>query len=176
MRSIRICLYAFLATALVLSIHGFAKAQIPLVTAPSAVSVGLFLPSSSDAKNAGGSSQLYVSAQYGLPVNVPLTPTRTVVTLEGEFGTHGGQHSNIIPLTIGEYVGASGKSAFASQNVYAGIGAGVYLENIGSDSSTGQVGGYGVIGYNIGAGFFVQAKYQVVKSANGPIVSVGSRF
>ena len=177
MRSIRFRFVSLVVASMTVAIGGIACAQgLPLVSAPSAVAVGLFLPSSSDAKNAGGDSQLYLDAQYGLPVSIPMTPTRTIVSVEGEFGTHSGHHSNIVPLTIGEYLGSSGKSPFAAHNIYAGLGVGIYWENIGSDSSTGQIGGYGAIGYNIGYGFFVQAKYQLVKSANGPIISVGSRF
>jgi hypothetical protein len=150
--------------------------SLPLVGSPNGVSVGLFLPSSGDAKNAGGSSQLYVDFQYGFPVSVPFTPTRTVVNLAGEFGTNSGHHSYIVPLTIGEYIGADGKSPFAARNFYAGVGAGIYFESIGSFSSSGQLGGYATVGYNIGLGFFVQAKYQIVKSADGPIISAGARF
>ena len=177
MRTTPILTVTVLTTVFTLFFSGLAHAQgLPLVGNPTALSAGLYLPSSSDAKNAGGSSQLYLNLQYGFPVSVPLTPTRTVVGLEGEFGTHSGHHSNIVPITIGEYLGAGGKSPFAAHNVFGGIGAGIYLENIGSFSSSGQVGGYATVGYNIGLGFFVAAKYQVVKSADGMILSAGTRF
>jgi hypothetical protein len=177
MRSTRLSLIALLSVSLAVGAQSFAHAQaVPSLISPSAVSAGLFLPSSSDAKNAGGSSELYLDAQYGLPVNIPFTPTRTVVSIEGEFGTHDGQHSNIIPLTVGEYFGGAGKSPFALHNFYGAVGAGFYLENIGSDSSSGAIGGYAAVGYNFALTFFVQAKYQIVRSANGPIVSVGTRF
>ena len=177
MRSIR--LFSFAVVAILLAFAGTTGAHaqsLPLIGGPNAASIGLFLPSSGDTNHDGGSSQLYLNLQYGFPVNVPFTPTRTVVNLEGEFGNNNGHHSNIVPLTIGEYVGSGGRSPFASHNVYGGVGAGVYLESIGSSSSTGQIGGYALVGYNVAFNIFVQAKYQFVKSADGPIVSVGARF
>jgi hypothetical protein len=177
MRRFPLFSFAAMVTFMAFGFPAIARAQsLPLVGNPTAISGGVFLPSSGDSKKSGGSSQLYVNLQYGFPINVPMTPTRTVVSLEGEFGTHGGHHSNIVPLTIGEYFGGSGKSPFAANNFFGGIGIGVYFENIGGFSSSAQIGGYGTIGYNVGSALFIAAKYQVVKAANGPIISAGVRF
>jgi hypothetical protein len=163
--------------ALTLSfVHAASAQSLPLVGSPSAISVGAFFPSSGASANEGGSSQLDVDLRYGFPVSVPMTPTRTVVSVAGEFGNKSGGHSDIIPITIGEYLGAGNKSPFAVQNFYAGVGLGAYFESITTKSSTASLGGYGTVGYNIALGFFVDAKYQIANNANGLTVEGGYRF
>jgi hypothetical protein len=154
-----------------------ANAQdVPIVGNPNTITAGAFFPSGGAAQKYGGSSQLYVEARYGLPVDIPLSPTRTVVSVAAEFGNSNGGRSLIIPVTIGEYASLSGKSPFSPNTAYAGAGLGVYIENSDVFSTTTRIGGYGTIGYNLGLGFFVDAKYQVVEHGNGTLLGVGFRF
>jgi hypothetical protein len=150
--------------------------SLPVVGYPTTITAGAFFPSGGTAKQNGGSSQLYVELRYGFPVSVPLTPTRTVVSVGAEFGDANGGHSTIVPITIGEYWGAGGKSPFAANNYYVGAGVGPYIENMSGISTKAEFGGYGTIGYNIGLGFFVDAKYQVVANGSGTLVGAGFRF
>ena len=105
-----------------------------------------------------------------------MTSTRTVVGIGAEYGDRSGDSSVIVPITIGEYVGANGKSPFAPNNIYGGVGLGVYIENNNVFSTTSRIGGYATVGYNVGLGFFVDAKQQIVEHGNGTLLGVGFRF
>jgi len=175
MKTARLVLLA-VVTALFSFGHSTIACAQSLVGNTSAVSVGDFFADSGAAKKYGGDSQLYISYQYTVPVNVPFTATKTIVAAEFETGTGNGGHSNVVPITIGEFLGGDGKSPYALHNYYGGVGIGAYIENIGHSSSTVRAGGYAAVGYNFAHDFYVQAKYQIVESANGPILSAGVRF
>ena len=166
--------FASLIAAFALLGSATAEAQsLPLVGPPSGVSVGVFTPSSSEAKNAG-TSQLAVEARYGLP-GVPLTPTRTVFAVGYEGGSKSGSSSTIVPVTIAEYYGSGNFSPFAPSRPYVGIGTGAYYENQSGQSSKVNFGGFVAVGYNLSI-LFAEAKYQLVSRGNGATFSVGLRF
>lgn len=153
-----------------------ASAQaLPLVGSPTGLYVGGFFPSG-DAQKRGGSSQLAAELRYAFPVSVPLTPTRTVISLGAEFGSKHGNHNTIVPVTIAEYVGLNGHSPYSALTPYAGAGVGAYFLNQSGISTKTQIGGFGALGYNLALGFFIEAKYQFVQHGNGALVGVGFRF
>jgi len=134
-------------------------------------------PNSADASDRCGATQLAGEFRYQLPVPNPLdVPARTVATLGIETGARHGNHSTIIPVTIGEMVGLSHTSPNAAGTAYAGAGVGVYFENQSGISTAARIGGYAVIGYNINGMTYVDAKYQFVDHGDGPLVQVGLRF
>ncbi len=150
---------------------------VPLLGAPSALSVGLFVPSGSDAKAKGGASQFAANFQYGLPLIGSLGPlSHTVIGLGIQTGSKSGAHSTVIPLTVSQLFGANGQSPTAAGNFYYGIGAGLYFINQSGISVASRIGGQVQFGYNITSGLFADAKYQFVDHADGFIFSVGGRF
>lgn len=170
---------AFISSALLVSGKAYAAPgpTLPVVGSPSSISAGVFLPNGGDAKDRGGSTQLSVDFRYTVPVPNPLdVPARTIVSLGVQTGAKSGNHSTIVPLTVGEMFGANGKSPAAAGNTYFGIGAGVYFMNQSGISSTARIGGYAHVGYNINAVTYVDAKYQVVTHGDGLNVNVGLRF
>jgi len=167
------------AAALVLAVTAQAAPgpAIPGIGGPSSISVGGYFPNSADASDRGGATQLAGEFRYQLPVPNPLdVPARTVATLGIETGARHGNHSTIIPVTIGEMVGLSHTSPNAAGTAYAGAGVGVYFENQSGISTAARIGGYAVIGYNINGMTYVDAKYQFVDHGDGPLVQVGLRF
>lgn len=150
---------------------------IPLVGSPSAASLGVFVPSDSDAKDKGGASQLAVNFQYGLPLIGSLGPlSHTVIGLGVQTGSQGGAHSTVIPLTISQLFGGGNGSPTEAGNFYYGIGAGLYFLNQSDISVATRIGGQAQAGYNFTSALFADAKYQFVDHANGLVVSVGGRF
>lgn len=164
--------------ALVSSIPAMAQGpSLPLVGSPSSITAGVFLPSSSDAKNAGGSTQFDVNFNYTLPVpNVTSVSSRTILGLGVEAGSKSGKHETIVPITIGQIYSLSGGGVTQAGQTYAGAGLGVYVLNQSGLATSGKIGGYVQLGYNINDTTFVDAKYQGVKSANGFTANVGFRF
>lgn len=152
-----------------------ASAQLPVIGGPAAISVGDFLPSDYAPRHNGGASQFSIEARYALP-GIPLTGLRTIGEVGLEDGNRDGNHSTIVPLTIGEYLGGNGKSPLSMKNVYGGVGAGVYFVNENGLSSAARIGGYAALGYNTPIALFVEAKYQVAEHADGTTLSVGLRF
>jgi len=123
----------------------------------------------------GGSIQAAAELRYGLP-SVPLTPTRTVLSVGAEWGSRNGSHSLIVPLTVAEYAGLNGKSPSSAGTPYAGAGIGYYLLQQSGFGNRAEVGGFGALGYNFPFGLFVEGKYQVVSRGNGALFSLGLRF
>ena len=150
---------------------------IPLVGSPSAVSLGVFVPSGSDAKDKGGSTQFAANFQYGLPIIGSLGPlSHTVIGLGVQSGSKGGAHSTVIPLTVTQLFGANNGSPTAAGNAYYGVGAGLYFLNQSNISVATRIGGQVQAGFNFTSVLFADAKYQFVDHANGLVVSVGGRF
>ncbi|MBV9852609.1 MAG: hypothetical protein JO250_23360 [Armatimonadetes bacterium] len=164
-----------------LAVGGAAKAApgpvIPLVGSPSGLSLGVFVPSGSDAKDKGGSTQFAANFQYGLPIIGSLGPlSHTVIGLGVETGSKGGAHSTVIPLTVSQLFGANNASPTAAGNAYYGVGAGLYFVNQSNISVATRIGAQAQAGYNFTSVLFADAKYQFVDHANGFVVSVGGRF
>jgi len=155
-----------------------ANAQsLPVIGGPSSISAGIFAPTSDDAKHGGGKTQFDANFRYTLPVPNPLdVPARTVLDLGVQTGARDGKHSTVVPITVGEVVGLSGKSPNAAGEGYAGVGVGAYIINQSGLSTATRLGGFGELGYNINSSFFVDARYQFVQHANGPLFNVGYRF
>ena len=153
-----------------------AAAQIPFVGLPSAISAGGFFPSSDRARDNGGDVQSNVEARYTLPVSVPLVASRTLLSIGVESAAKDDTHSTIVPVTVGEYFGANGKSPLASRNFYFGAGAGAYILNENGISTTARIGGYGALGYNLTEAVFLEAKYQLVQDGDGLSLQAGLRF
>ncbi|MGO8672319.1 MAG: hypothetical protein ACLQVD_13265 [Capsulimonadaceae bacterium] len=146
---------------------------------PSAISVGGFWPNDTEeAENSGGSNQLDADLRYHIPVPNPLdVPARTVLDVGAEFGSSNGNHSLVVPITIGEDVALMNKrSPLSSNTAYVGAGVGAYILNESGLSEATRVGGYVGLGYNFVAPLFVEAKYQFVDHADGATVNVGIRF
>jgi hypothetical protein len=152
-----------------------ASAQVPGVGMPSGIGISAFAPTSSEAVRTGGSLQAAAELRYGLP-SVPLTPTRTVLSVGAEWGSRNGKHSLIVPLDVAEYVGLNGKSPSSPGTAYAGAGIGYYFMQQSGFGNRGEVGGFGALGYNFPFGLFVEGKYQVVTRGNGAMLSLGLRF
>ncbi|BDI29515.1 hypothetical protein CCAX7_15660 [Capsulimonas corticalis] len=150
---------------------------LPIVGNPSSISAGVFIPSSGEAKDKGGATQLSVNFRYTLPVPDPIgVPVRTVLDLGVETGAKSGGHSTVIPLTAGVVAGTGGSSPYAPGSFFYGAGAGAYFINQSSISSATRLGGYVELGYSITGPLYVNAKYQFVDHANGAAVNVGLRF
>ena len=150
---------------------------IPLVGSPSAVSLGLFVPSGGDAKDKGGASQFAANFQYGLPIIGSLGPlSHTVIGLGIQTGSKAGAHSTVIPVTVSQLFGVGGASPTAAGNAYYGVGVGAYFLNQSNISVATRIGAQVQAGYNITSILFADAKYQFVDHADGFIVSVGGRF
>jgi hypothetical protein len=150
---------------------------VPGIGGPTSISIGGFFPGSHDATDRGGSTQFVGEFRYTLPVPNPLdVPTRTVASLGVETGARDGKHSTVIPITIGEEVGLNKTSPSAGGQPYAGGGLGVYVINQDGISTATRIGGYLVLGYNVNSSVYVDAKYQFVDHADGPLVQVGLRF
>ena len=150
---------------------------IPLVGAPSGLSAGVFIPSDGSTKDKGGSSELAINFQYGLPLIGSLGPlSHTVIGLGVETGSKGGSHSTVIPLTISQMFGANNASPTAAGNFYYGGGVGLYFLNQSSVSVATRIGAQLEAGYNVTSALYADAKYQFVDHANGFVVSVGGRF
>lgn len=150
--------------------------SLPVIGSPNSIVAGIFLPTDSNTKNAGGNSQVAVDFRYGLPVPNLITPTRTVISLGVQAGKRGGGHSTIVPLTISQIVSTNGGSPFAPGNAYVGAGLGAYLLNQSGIKATLRIGGQAVVGYNVTDAIFLEGKYQFVKDGNGATVSAGLRF
>ena len=150
---------------------------LPIVGAPSSIQIGGFFPNSGDAKDRGGNTQLSADFRYHFPVPLQsLTPTRTFFDVGVQTGAKDGNHSTIIPITIGESVGLTGQSPEASGTPYAAAGVGAYILNQSGFSTATRIGGFGELGYNINNAVYVNARYQFVDHGNGPSVNVGFRF
>ena len=152
-----------------------ASAQVPGVGMPSGIGISAYVPTSSQAVHTGGALQAAAELRYGLP-SVPLTPTKTVLSVGAEWGSRDGKHSLIVPLDIAEYVGLNGKSPSSAGTAYAGAGIGYYFMQQSGFGNRGEVGGFGTLGYNFPFGLFVEGKYQVVTRGNGAMLSLGLRF
>ncbi|HEX5324327.1 MAG TPA: hypothetical protein VFW40_11110 [Capsulimonadaceae bacterium] len=152
-----------------------ACAQLPTASSPSGIGVSVFVPNSSEAVRTGGSLQAAAELRYALP-SVPLTPTRTILSLGAEWGSRDGKHSLIVPLAIAEYAGLSGKSPTTPGTAYVGAGIGYYLMQQSGFGNRAEVGGFGALGYNFPFGLFIEGKYQVVSRGNGGLISLGFRF
>lgn len=150
--------------------------SLPLVGSPNSIIAGVFLPSSGNARDAGGSTQLDVNFRYGLPVPNLIAPTRTILGLGVETGAHGGGHSTIIPLTVSQIFSTNGLSPFSTGTVYVGAGLGFYILNQSGIKTTTRIGGQGLVGYNVTDAVFLEGKYQFVKDGNGGTLSAGLRF
>jgi hypothetical protein len=150
---------------------------LPVLGAPSTVSLGLFIPSGSDAKTKGGASQFQANFTYGLPLIGSLGPlSHTVIGLGIETGSKGGAHSTVIPLTVSQLFGVNGQSPTASGSFYYGVGAGLYFLNQSNISVATRIGAQLQGGYNITSVLFADAKYQFVDHADGFLFSIGGRF
>ena len=151
--------------------------SLPIVGNPSSISAGVFLPSSGDSKDKGGTTQLSVNFRYTLPVPDPIgVPVRTVLDLGVETGAKSGGHSTVIPLTVGVVAGTGGSSPYSAGSFFYGAGAGVYFENQSGFSSASRIGAYAELGYSITGPLYINAKYQFVEHAEGATVNVGLRF
>ena len=175
------CLTAVLGGAAILaSVLPAAAAPgpgLPIVGNPTSISAGVFIPSSGDASDKGGSTQLSLNFRYTLPVPDPIgVPVRTVIDLGLETGSKSGGHSTVIPLTVGVVAGTGGSSPYTAGSFFYGGGAGVYFENQSGLSSAARLGAYAELGYSITGPLYVNAKYQFVDHAEGATVNVGLRF
>lgn len=150
--------------------------NLPVVGAPTSISAGVFLPSDGSAKQAGGSSQLDVEFRYGLPIPNPIPVTRTVIGLGVQTGAKSGRHSTVVPITVTQDFSLTGGSLNAPGAVYAGIGAGAFIQNLSGLSSAVRIGFLGELGLNITSGIFVNARYQAVTHSNGLALTAGLRF
>ena len=177
------CAVGALAAGLALApaAHAQIGPSLPLIGAPSAISVGAFVPSSSAAKS-GGNTQFDVEFRYGIPLPNP-TPLIPVIGVGVETGSKSGSRSTIVPVTVGLDVGLNGLSANAAGAVYAGGGIGYYFINqhqggnvIDQLGTHNRVGGYGELGYNFTRLIFLNAKYQFADRADGLSATVGLRF
>jgi hypothetical protein len=168
---------ALAALALVVPALAAPGPNLPVIGSPGAVSLGAFIPSSNDAKDKGGSTQLDINFQYGLPLIGSLGPlSHTVIGVGVETGTKSGGHSTVIPVTISQMFGVNGQSPTAGGSFYYGVGVGAYFLNQSGISVATRIGGQVEGGYNLTSSIFVDAKYQIVDHADGPIISVGARF
>lgn len=156
--------------------HAAPGPNLPVVGAPTSISAGVFLPSGGDDKNAGGSSQLDVEFRYGLPIPNPIPVTRTVIGLGVQTGAKSGKHATVIPITATQDFSLTGGSLNAPGAVYAGVGAGAYIQNLSGISSAVRLGVHGELGLNITSSLFVNARYQFVTHSNGLAVTAGLRF
>lgn len=150
--------------------------SLPIVGSPNSIVAGVFLPSDSAARRAGGSSQIDVNFRYGLPVPNLIAPTRTVLGLGVQTGARGGGHSLIIPLTVSQIFSTNGSSPFSTGTVYVGAGLGAYILNQTGIKATARFGGQALIGYNVTDAVFLEGKYQFVKDGNGATIAAGLRF
>lgn len=170
-----------LAIALTVALSTSARADgpaIPGLGGPTSLSVGGFWPSSGDAKDSGGSTQIDANLRYHIPVkDNPLTvPARTFLNVGVEAGAKDGNHNTIIPITVGEELGLDNKSPLASGNGYVGAGVGAYIMNQSGLSTATRLGGFVNAGYNFTSQVFAEADYQWVNHGNGALVNVGFRF
>lgn len=149
---------------------------LPLIGGPNSIVLGGYLPSSGDARHAGGNAQIDVDFRYGLPVPNLINPLRTVISLGVETGAHDGGHSTVVPLTATEIVSVTGGSPFAPGAFYVGGGIGAYLLNQSGISTATRIGALINAGYNFTDSIFVDAKYQFVTHADGATIGVGLRF
>ena len=150
--------------------------NLPVVGAPTSLEAGVFLPSGGDAKRAGGSSPLDIMFRYGLPVPNPLPITRTVIGLGVQTGAKSGKHATVVPITVTQEFSLTGASLNAPGTVYAGLGAGAYIQNLSGVSSAVRIGGQADLGINITSALFLNARYQIVTHSNGLAVTAGLRF
>lgn len=172
------------AAALVTSLLGLGTAaqaapgpSLPIAGSPGSVEVGVFLPSSGEAKDNGGNTQFSGFFNYTLPVPLQSsTPTTTEISLGVETGSRSGDHYTTIPLTATELVSLTGQSPNAAGAVYAGAGIGAYFINGSGLSSEVRFGGQAQLGYNITSAIFLDARYQFVQNADGLTADVGLRF
>ena len=83
------------------------------VGSPSALSLGVFVPSGSDAKDQGRRAQFAANFQYGLPIIGSLGPLSAHGHWAGRRrrGSKGGKHSTVIPLTVTQFVRAQRRLA-----------------------------------------------------------------
>lgn len=179
MKAIRIAPFvlAALAGALVARPASAAPGpSLPIIGSPNSIVAGVYLPTDSATRRAGGSSQIDVSFRYGLPVPNLIAPTRTVLSLGVQTGARGGGHSTIIPLTVSQVFSTNGASPFSTGTVYVGAGLGVYLLNQSGIKTTARIGGQGLVGYNVTDAVFLEGKYQFVQDGNGGTLAAGLRF
>ena len=149
--------------------------SLPIIGSPTAIAIGGYLPSG-DASRRGGSVQITGEFRYTLFVPNPLNaPARTVAALGVEYGSKSGNHSLVVPLTVGEIVGFNG-SPTAGGVGFGGGGVGAFYESQSGVSSQIRLGGYVELGYNVTSMVFVDAKYQMASHANGATVMAGLRF
>ena len=177
MKQVSLCTLVLVLVSLFV-LAGAAKqacAQVPGAGLPSGIGISAYVPTSSEAVRTGGALQSAAELRYGLP-SVPLTPTRTVLSIGAEWGSRNGNHSLIVPLTVAEYVGLNGKSPSSNGTPYAGIGLGYYLMQQSGYGNRAEAGGFGTLGYNFPFGLFVEGKYQEVSRGNGFMLSLGLRF
>ena len=157
--------------------HSAAASGPSVLGGPTAISVGGYWPSDEDAKDAG-QTQINADLRYHVPVkDNPITvPHSTVLAVGVEAGSKDGNHSTIIPITIGEELGANNKSPLASGNGYLGLGIGAYIINQSGLSTATRLGGYVSAGYNFTQAVFAEGKYQWVDHGTGPLLNLGYRF
>ena len=177
-------LSALLGGALV-SIAAGAQAQTTQpVQKPITIKLGVYIPTSSSGRDAGGNGQFTIGADYALAKTVSANPLLPSVYFDYEGGNRHGGRSDVYGLGIAARY-YSGRPALARVSPYLGVGLGIYdadLRRSGQGSgSTVSVGGKVLAGVEFSQSFLVEANYQFLPKHNGVNpdglgVQVGYRF
>jgi len=161
----------FLALALTVCRPALAE-SVP----PTAISLGVLLPTDSDTRHRTGSAMLMGEVRYALPALATAT-ARTVLSGTAATSNRAYEGNTIVSGTVGEVFSlTSGQSPLAAQSVYVGAGAGIYGMDLRFVHAFARVGGYGEIGYNVSSELFANAQYRIVDRGDAASLTLGVRF
>jgi opacity protein-like surface antigen len=154
---------------LALTAAASAHAQVPSILGSGDIKVGIFNPSSHDARDNGGSTQFSVGADYTTP-GVPGAPRPTFY---GDYqgGSKSGGHVNTYGIGVATKYTQGIVGALTKATPYAGIGVGVYRVDV-KNTSNGESGTNTTIGGKVFAGvtfnkYVLEANYQFLPSEKG---------
>lgn len=158
-----------IAGLLVPGAHAQTPAVLP-VQKPITLKLGVYIPTSSSGRDAGGNGQFSLGADYALAKTVAANPLLPSVYFDYEGGSRHGGRANIYGLGVAARY-YSGRPALARVSPYLGIGLGVYDADLRRSGQGGgntvSIGGKVLAGVEFSQSFLVEANYQFLPKHNG---------
>ena len=142
---------------------------------PVSISLGVFVPSSSETRTRATGGLPILDVRYAFPAK-PAAVSRTVLGISASHSSRG-EGSTLVSGTVGLAYGLTGRrSPLAAQAAYAGVGAGIYGADLNGIHAFARPGAYAEAGYNVTETLFLNAQYRLVDRAGGAALALGARF
>lgn len=157
------------------------RAQDTARQKPFAAKIGVFFATDPDARRAGGDGMVVLETEYRLQTLIENNTLLSNTNLTIGYTEH--NDLRIIPITLSQTF--SDSRAEPGTGYYYGLGAGLYITRLRSDSTSGDTknlfGGFAVVGLNLSTKLFVEAKYHLIsryqsENVSGIQATVGTRF